>query len=92
MRMARVNITVPDDLLTRARAAGVNVSGVATAALADELDRLAKIDELDAYLAHLKTELGPVSDDEAAAARAWADRVLPPNAHPTRGVRRADTA
>jgi post-segregation antitoxin (ccd killing protein) len=32
MRMARVNITVPDDLLIRARAAGLSTSRLAAAA------------------------------------------------------------
>jgi Post-segregation antitoxin CcdA len=77
MRMARVNITVPDDLLNRARAAGLNVSRLAAAALADELDRLAKLRELDAYLADLDAELGPVPQHELRAAREWADAVLP---------------
>jgi post-segregation antitoxin (ccd killing protein) len=39
MRMARVNITVPDDLLGRAKVAGLNVSRLASAALAAELER-----------------------------------------------------
>ena len=43
MRMARVNITLPDDLLNQARAAGLNVSRLAAAALAEELDRRAKL-------------------------------------------------
>jgi hypothetical protein len=77
MRMARVNITVPDDLLIRARAAGLNVSRLAAAALADELDRQAKLGELDAYLADLDAELGPVPQHELKAAREWADAVLP---------------
>jgi len=77
MRMTRVNITVPDELFAQARAAGLNVSRVASAALAEELDRRAKIAELDAYLAELDAQFGPVSADEAVAARAWADRVLP---------------
>ena len=77
MRMARVNITVPDELLGQARAAGLNVSRLAAAALADELDRLAKISELDAYLADLDAELGPVPQRELRAARRWADEVLP---------------
>ena len=76
MRMARVNITVPDDVLSRARAAGLNVSRVASTALAEELDRLAKIAALDSYLLELDTELGPVSEQERASARAWADQVL----------------
>ena len=68
MRMARVNITVPDDVLSRARAAGLNVSRVASAALAEELDRLAKIAALDAYLSESDTELGPVPEQERASA------------------------
>ena len=76
MRMARVNITVPDELLEHARAAGLNVSRLASAALAEELDRLAKIAALDAYLAELDAELGPVSDAEREQAAAWADRLV----------------
>jgi len=77
MRMARVNITVPDELLAQARAAGLSISRVTSTVLAEELDRRAKIAELDAYLAELDAELGPVLAAEAAAARTWADRVLP---------------
>lgn len=72
MRMARVNITLPDDLLREARAAGLNVSGVAAAGLADELDRRRKIDALDRYLAELDVELGPIPADERATAERWA--------------------
>ena len=77
MRMARVNITLPDDLLSQARAAGLNVSRLAAAALAEELDRRAKLHELDAYLADLDNDLGPVPQHELRAAREWADAVLP---------------
>jgi Arc/MetJ family transcription regulator len=77
MRMARVNITLPDDLLSQARAAGLNISRLAAAALAEELDRRAKINELDAYLADLDNELGPVPQHELKAAREWADAILP---------------
>ena len=73
MRMARVNITIPDDIVQQARAAGLNVSRLAAAGVAEALDRLARIAELDAYLAELDAELGPVGDDERAAARDWAD-------------------
>ena len=94
MRMARVNITVPDDLLLRARAAGLNVSRVAAAALAEELDRQAKIAALDAYLAELDDELGPVPPDDAQAAKEWADRAFGPAEKPgepvdARGTRSA---
>lgn len=76
MRMARVNITMPDDLYAEAKRAGLNVSQVAQRAVAAELTRLAKVAELDAYLAELDAELGPISDTDQAAAKAWADRVL----------------
>jgi post-segregation antitoxin (ccd killing protein) len=75
--MARVNITVPDDLLDRARSAGLNVSRVSALALAEELERRAKVAELEAYLSGLDAELGPTSEDERLAAQEWADRVLP---------------
>ena len=77
MRMARVNFTLPDDLLSQARAAGLNISRLAAAALAEELDRRAKIDELDAYLADQANELGPVPQHELRAAQEWADAIQP---------------
>ena len=59
MRMARVNITIPDELLEHARSAGLNVSRLAASALAEELDRRAKIAALDDYLAEMDAEFGP---------------------------------
>lgn len=76
MRMARVNITISDELLEHARAAGLNVSRLAAAALAEELDRLAKIAALDAYLAQTDAELGPVPDSELREAADWADGLV----------------
>ena len=76
MRMARVNVTIPDELLGRARAAGLNVSRVASAALSEELDRRARIAALDDYLCELDATLGPVSEADQAAARDWADRAF----------------
>ena len=72
--MSRVNITMPDELLTQARVAGLNVSRLASEAVAEALDRLAKIAELDVYLAELDAELGPSRADEVAEARSWADQ------------------
>jgi predicted transcriptional regulator len=74
--MARVNITVPDELLEHARAAGLNVSRFAAAALAEELDRRAKIAALDAYLAETEAEFGPVPDNELQEAADWADGLV----------------
>ena len=76
MRMSRVNITVPDEVVAQAREAGLNVSRVATTALIEELDRRAKIDALDTYLGKLEAELGPIGPEEAAAATTWADQIL----------------
>ena len=89
MRMARVNITLPDHLLGQARAAGLNISRLAAAALAEELDRRAKIGELDAYLADLDNELGPVPQHELRAAQEWADAILPPGRDGTSQARSA---
>jgi post-segregation antitoxin (ccd killing protein) len=86
VRMTRVNITVPDEVAAAARTARLNVSRVATAALIEELDRRGKIEALDRYLADLEAELGPIGPEEAAAATAWADRVLAPQALAPRDV------
>lgn len=92
MRMTRVNITVPDEVVAQAKAAGLNVSRLATAALVDELDRRNKIGALDAYLAELERELGPVPPDERAAAAAWADELVNPQFTPRAGSRRRRSA
>lgn len=66
--MASVNITVPDELLAQARAAGLNISSLAATALAEELDRRARLAELDAILAELEAEFGAVPTHEKDAA------------------------
>jgi len=76
MRMTRVNISVPADLVMRAKAAGLNISQLASGAVAGELDRLAKLAALDSYLSELEAELGPVPPEEAAAAKQWANDVF----------------
>lgn len=80
VRMARVNVTMPDDLYLQAKQARLNVSRLAQRAVVAELTRLAKTAKLDAYLAELESELGPTSDAERAGAKAWADRLLGPTA------------
>lgn len=79
MRMARVNITVPDELIEQARAAGMNVSRLASSAIEAELLRRIKIAELEAYLAELDAELGPPTPEQTAAAESWADEVFGPD-------------
>lgn len=73
--MARVNVTIPDELHARARAAGVNVSRAAANALADELDRLERIAALDELLTQMTAEAGPPSEQEMGDARSWARSV-----------------
>lgn len=75
MRMAKVSVSIPDDVVADAKAAGLNISRLATEALVDELDRRAKIAALDAYLAELDQALGPISEADAAEAAAWVDRL-----------------
>jgi post-segregation antitoxin (ccd killing protein) len=93
--MARVNITIPDELLEHARTAGLNVSRLAATALAEELDRLAKIAALDAYLAEMDAELGAVPDAELREAAAWADGLItdrPTTKRPKSRTRQARSA
>lgn len=91
--MARVNITVPDEVVAQAKAAGLNVSRLATAALVEELDRRNKISALDAYLAELERTLGPIPPDERAAAAAWVDGLVMPRPTSRRqGTRRRRSA
>jgi post-segregation antitoxin (ccd killing protein) len=92
MRMSRVNISVPDDIITQARAAGLNVSRLATAALIEELDRRSKIEALDAYLAELERDLGSISADEQAAAAIWVDQATTPPVMARTGPRRRRSA
>ncbi len=51
MRMARVNVYLPDDLAQQARKAGLNISGVAQEALRSALIR----GDTDRWLDRLKT-------------------------------------
>jgi hypothetical protein len=74
--MARVNITIPDELLEHARTAGLNVSRLAATALVEELDRRAKVAALDAYLAEMDAEFGPVPEAERQEASVWADNLV----------------
>ena len=76
MRMARVNITMSDELYHQARSAGLNISQLAQRAIAAELSRLAKMVQLDAYLAELDAELGPTTEEERSEAATWAEGLL----------------
>lgn len=51
-------------------------SPVAPLSVAQELDRKAMVEALDAYLAELAVELGPLSAEEAADAEQWAEKAF----------------
>ncbi len=89
MRMARVNITVPDELVAEAKERGWNISRMTMEALRAEVDKQRKIDELGRYLAELDEQLGPSTPEEVAAAEAWVNRVLGPE---TAGDQRRQSA
>ena len=74
--MARTNISLPDELLAAARAAGLNVSELARDALADELARRARLEAAYSLVDQLDAEFGVPNDAEVAEARDWADRVV----------------
>ncbi|GAA4399982.1 hypothetical protein GCM10023153_26890 [Ornithinibacter aureus] len=71
--MARVNVSIPDDVIERAREAGLNVSRLATSALEEALERQSKIAMVDDFLSALDNELGPIPADELEAANALLD-------------------
>ena len=62
--MARLNIYLPDDLADRARAVGLNISGLAQDAVATELDRRL----LRAWLDALPAATRPVTHDDVLSA------------------------
>lgn len=71
--MARVNVSIPDDVIERARAGGLNVSRIATSALEEALEKQLKIAMVDEYLAELEAELGPIPQADLDRAQAWLD-------------------
>lgn len=74
--MARVNISLPDELYRRAKEEGINISQLAQHAVAEELTRLAKIAAVDRYLAELEVEEGPLDPQKLAEAEARVDRLI----------------
>ena len=68
MRMARVNVYLPDDLAKKARAADLNVSGLTQAAIQRELDRCALNEWLDEVAALPPTGISDEAVVEAVRA------------------------
>lgn len=78
VRMARVNISLPDELHRRAKEAGLSISKLTRDAISQELERLARIAALDEYINELEAELGPPSVEEQERARVWIEQVYGP--------------
>ncbi len=72
------------------KAAGLNVSRLA--AVSQKRNWSAKIAELDAYLADLDAEFGPIPPQELVAARERADQALPARSGGTDAAGGARTA
>lgn len=70
--MARRNISLPDDLDGEARRERLNISALAQAAIASELDRRRRMAQLDRWLDELDAEHGAPTAEVLAEARAWA--------------------
>mgnify|MGYP001131453018 CR=1 FL=1 len=71
VRMARVNITVPDDLLASARGHGLNISEITRLGLETQLRRIENADGLAQLQAEMEADLGPPSPEDLAEAEAW---------------------
>lgn len=84
--MASASTTDPYDLLQSARSAGPDASQLSADGLAEDVDRRAKIAEMDDYLRELDARLGPTPDEERSAARKWADGVLQQSGHEERSA------
>ncbi len=76
MRMARVNVYLPDDLHRDAKAAHLNVSELCQAAVREELGLRSRVEAMEHHLRQIEEAFGPASETEVAAAEAWADSVL----------------
>ena len=78
VRMARVNVSIPDELYAVLKAAGVSPSRVLQDAAEAELARQERARGWQHYLAELDDELGPLSPEEIAAAKVRADQIFGP--------------
>lgn len=73
--MARVNISLPDEVHSAAKALGINVSHAARDAILHIVANRARMAEWDRMIAE-EREANPPTVEQMADADAWADRVL----------------
>ncbi|MBO0748025.1 MAG: type II toxin-antitoxin system CcdA family antitoxin [Acidimicrobiaceae bacterium] len=76
--MGDVTITVPDELLYRARQAGLNLSRVTAIAIIEELRRQEDLAALDAFVDEIDAGLGrPPQRERLRPTAAWESEPLP---------------
>ncbi len=73
--MPRIQVYLPDDLHRQVKRRGLSPSELLQNAVRAEVERLAKVEELDRYLARLEPQVGKPSASDRAWAKAVAGRV-----------------
>jgi post-segregation antitoxin (ccd killing protein) len=76
MRMARVNVYLPDDLLASAKEADLPVSELTQAAVREALARRDRLEALERFIDDLAETQGQATAEEVAEAGAWAESVV----------------
>lgn len=76
MRMARVNVYLPDDLLASAKEADLPVSELTQAAVREALARRDRLEALERFIGGLAETQGQATEDEISEAEAWAESVV----------------
>jgi hypothetical protein len=90
--MARANVYLPDELHTRARAAGLNVSEITQRAIERELQRTERLTAMDEFLEELAGDLGAATEAERHEADTWAQAVLDIASRSARGDKKSARA
>jgi len=75
MRMARMQVYLPDDLYALAKERGLPASHLLQQALRSEIRRLELLEATDEYVDELVTEVGPPTEEETARAEAIVRRL-----------------
>jgi hypothetical protein len=76
MRMARVNVYLPDALYEEAKGLGLPVSELTQSAIRQALDQRGRLAALQQFLNDLTETQGPATDAEIAEADTWAASVV----------------
>lgn len=75
MRMARMQVYLPDELHALVKERGLHASQLLQDAVRAEVRRLELLDESDRYVEELLAEVGPPTPEEMARAEAIVERL-----------------